>query len=191
MEKTSYVPRLHRTSWKHLHGRGEDLPQADVESCWAETPPRTWRRQPQRSSHPAKIGNTSTDVEKTLKSPPVKAIDRKHLHGRGEDHFIGSDMFWTVETPPRTWRRPSEDDKVLYFVGKHLHGRGEDPSSICGTRARLETPPRTWRRRGHEANNNSITGNTSTDVEKTLHAKAIRKQKQKHLHGRGEDSMNA
>ena len=98
----------------------------------------------------SKPRNTSTDVEKTLKSPPVKAIDRKHLHGRGEDHFIGSDMFWTVETPPRTWRRP-ENDTASYVGsgntstdvekttspsnssgvdGKHLHGRGEDQRPI-------------------------------------------------------------
>ena len=32
----------------------------------------------------------------------------KHLHGRGEDKGIAFRVIDPIETPPRTWRRPSD-----------------------------------------------------------------------------------
>ena len=51
--------------FKHLHGRGEDDAAA--------------------ANKAAEMGNTSTDVEKTVR-PALTTIGLwKHLHGRGED----------------------------------------------------------------------------------------------------------
>ena len=54
-----------------------------------------------------------------------------------------------------------------------------------------ETPPRTWRRRGIKAAGRLASGNTSTDVEKTPSRLPLTIGVEKHLHGRGEDCMNA
>ena len=94
---------------KHLHGRGEDplcqyahvIPQGntstDVEKTRkasrdefpvAETPPRTWRRRVNIAGQLAGFRNTSTDVEKTAYDFGAAIVDKKHLHGRGEDSKI-------------------------------------------------------------------------------------------------------
>ena len=65
VEKTLFPCQAGQRRRKHLHGRGEDpdvLPQV---KRMEETPPRTWRRQIQERLKDARIGNTSTDVEKT------------------------------------------------------------------------------------------------------------------------------
>ncbi len=51
------------------------------------------------------IRNTSTDVEKTENMSEEKAIEWKHLHGRGEDRRWSLPLKSRRETPPRTWRR--------------------------------------------------------------------------------------
>ncbi len=93
-----------------------------------------------------RIGNTSTDVEKT--KPPGKRSRcfRKHLHGRGEDCVCHVVQGRLAETPPRTWRRLAFKASAAALAGntstdvektigirivrmqneKHLHGRGED-----------------------------------------------------------------
>ena len=53
-----------------------------------ETPPRTWRRLGDCENSQVRVGNTSTDVEKTLQMVWCAAGAEKHLHGRGEDHLI-------------------------------------------------------------------------------------------------------
>ena len=155
-----------------------------------ETPPRTWRRLTEKIVLLMASGNTSTDVEKTEQRRP------------------GS--WWNSETPPRTWRRLSRGillacsqrntstdvEKTLqrtFFFGsrrKHLHGRGEDHRVTRYGNTRPETPPRTWRRLDRRRILRLRPGNTSTDVEKTRHASATSKGASKHLHGRGEDTVN-
>ena len=50
-----------------------------------------------------------------------------------------------------------------------------------------ETPPRTWRRLSLTQACSAISGNTSTDVEKTREWRRRCTSKKKHLHGGGED----
>ena len=77
------------------------------------------------------------------------------------------------------------------YRGKHLHGRGEDFGILTACRTKEETPPRTWRRRVNRHRTNALHGNTSTDVEKTHASNSKVLKTQKHLHGRGEDCINA
>ena len=70
---------------------------------------------------------------------------------------------------------------------KHLHGRGEDFVMIWPLSVSPETPPRTWRRPQLDAIGVRVGGNTSTDVEKTIHGNSSQSFWWKHLHGRGED----
>ncbi len=51
------------------------------------------------------LGNTSTDVEKTLCAQSSVTFPEKHLHGRGEDLHLRREGLGYEETPPRTWRR--------------------------------------------------------------------------------------
>ena len=112
-----------------------------------------------------------------------------------------------LETPPRTWRRPSikttsrstsrntfTDVKKtgvplqdVVCARKHLHGRGEDSPVLPIFPGLLETPPRTWRRQRSNAIRAAVSGNTSTDVEKTPVTGFAQEIRRKHLHGRGED----
>ena len=52
--------------FKHLHGRGEDRAILACDCAMAETPPRTWRRRIEVAKDGVVLGNTSTDVEKTV-----------------------------------------------------------------------------------------------------------------------------
>ena len=61
--------------------------------------------------------------------------------------------------------------------------------SIAFARRKRETPPRTWRRPPRRSKPKFGSGNTSTDVEKTNTAKSSHAIAEKHLHGRGEDSV--
>ena len=126
VEKTHRHDPCFRITWKHLHGRGEDLTNQEAPIPGRETPPRTWRRLAIRQIR--------------------RGGNEKHLHGRGED----LETFWLSgclsETPPRTWRRPpfkvlaktflrntsTDVEKTSSTMNsatsskKHLHGRGED-----------------------------------------------------------------
>ena len=147
VEKTPNVATTPIGSWKHLHGRGEDL-QVNVKSGQRiETPPRTWRRPGHITIAVDVEGNTSTDVEKTQRSFWACARPWKHLHGRGEDSLGPPGGQGWAETPPRTWRRQRRSHDHWLHIGntstdvektkrvvpvelddeKHLHGRGEDP----------------------------------------------------------------
>ena len=150
-------------------------------------------------------GNTSTDVEKTNRP----AIEVRRLHGRGEDNDLMPKDCAVLETPPRTWRRPvtrrnlcrsggntsTDVEKTAGLRGlfssqqKHLHGRGEDHSFASVGFGWLETPPRTWRRLIDRFLKVLWQRNTSTDVEKTYSRSDHYAGLQKHLHGRGEDSV--
>ena len=172
-----------------------------------ETPPRTWRRPLKTHRNTGFQRNTSTDVEKTPMSRLLFSMLGKHLHGRGEDRIFDKLMFVIWETPPRTWRRLRACQHRRVFDGntstdvektsrsgrestrsrKHLHGRGEDGGKAIFGSSIGETPPRTWRRLEELEASSHRSGNTSTDVEKTLQDLIPTRQNRKHLHGRGED----
>ena len=112
------------------------------------------------------------------------------------------------ETPPRAWGRrlelglldlscrntPTGVGKTAGRVAirrkhqKHPHGRGEDMRAIAAIRAGLETPPRAWGRRCKGRRVIKSGRNTPTGVGKTLQKQADDAAKEKHPHGRGEDS---
>ena len=188
MEKTSPPHTRQRSSGKHLHGRGEDDWDGSVKLWEWETPPRTWRRLTGTIRVFASLGNTSTDVEKTVSAQNFGFFEQKHLHGRGEDTFVRITEPTLMETPPRTWRRLNEFHHEPGRRWKHLHGRGEDGMMTSRMQLFLETPPRTWRRRTGRRSSVWRSRNTSTDVEKTRAAIPTADVKGKHLHGRGEDS---
>ena len=192
---------------KHLHGRGEDPYQDDRAQAFPETPPRTWRRQHVTHESLERLGNTSTDVEKTRRLYGDWRRWWKHLHGRGEDSRMWPTAESQLETPPRTWRRlelwyngqgrlrnTSTDVEKTFFsyvirwcLRKHLHGRGEDLHGIQKLQNFTETPPRTWRRLPSLLSFLRRQRNTSTDVEKTESHLVNSGVERKHLHGRGED----
>ena len=172
-----------------------------------ETPPRTWRRRLSTATDITHDGNTSTDVEKTLRRRRTIIRAWKHLHGRGEDSNAPQSYGKRSETPPRTWRRQkllkergayygntSTDVEKTFRVAsctdrpqKHLHGRGEDFRTFTRLLQTRETPPRTWRRPPGYRRKGGVRGNTSTDVEKTIAGCRLTRRIRKHLHGRGED----
>ena len=155
---------------------------------FTETPPRTWGRRAGESGRCASVRNTPTDVGKTNVQIMHICQHKKHLHGRGEDATNGPDQSPSVETPPRTWGRPSRQGNGLPVVGntptdvgktrrrptaasctrKHPHGRGEDTRPFSEVAETAETPPRTWGRPGNRHGGLSRAGNTPTDVGKTL-----------------------
>ena len=154
-----------------------------------------------------KYSNTSTDVEKTPGKQAYILPSEKHLHGRGEDRWLGCPTLLRMETPPRTWRRHGNQGLQEQQEGntstdvektsvrcstklrpeKHLHGRGEDAHRLDFLDTRTETPPRTWRRLVKGVQKIAVLGNTSTDVEKTWQSGSSGTAGRKHLHGRGED----
>ena len=86
VEKTVLLANRKSRRWKHLHGRGEDRESFYRWRRLYETPPRTWRRRIELTGNEARLRNTSTDVEKTIRLSGRATLTRKHLHGRGEDY---------------------------------------------------------------------------------------------------------
>src|SRR5690606_3444785 len=77
---------------------------------------------------------------------------------------------------------------ALIGLWKHPHGRGEDQLLQLRRRQAQETPPRTWGRRSRRNPSNGDSGNTPTDVGKTGFGMNFQTSRQKHPHGRGEDT---
>ncbi len=195
-------------NWKHPHGRGEDpqavRPQADHE----ETPPRAWGRRTVDIEKKEWVRNTPTGVGKTFYRYRLLRPHEKHPHGRGEDRRSSRSSISLSETPPRAWGRRRAIRRSLSFlrntptgVGKtvrpsapspasrkHPHGRGEDCSSTIRRAKKLETPPRAWGRQRRPRRRAARFGNTPTGVGKTAPRRQPRPCRQKHPHGRGEDT---
>ena len=131
-----------------------------------ETPPRTWRRPRLLLYALLCLGNTSTDVEKTVFQHERLGRFTKHLHGHGEDPFLNSRLFGVLETPPRTWRR--------------LPRTAPRATGVRNTSTDVEKTI-------EESSTLAVGGNTSTDVEKTRTRRLRVRSTRKHLHGRGED----
>ena len=110
-------------------------------------------------------GNTSTNVEKTLRMLLRSSRIRKHLHERGENAIQFMPFVSNLETPPRTWRKLFASNAPFSNLGntstnvektsshnafrlhreKHLHERGENSVQSSYSEYGGETPPRTWR----------------------------------------------
>ena len=84
------------------------------------------------------------------------------------------------KTKGRTRRMPGKR--------KHPHGRGEDSSSSAARPIRTETPPRAWGRLRKPRGGGAAHRNTPTGVGKTGCMSNPDAAKEKHPHGRGEDS---
>ena len=132
---------------------------------------------------------------------------KKHPHGRGEDHNPCTKSPQSPETPPRAWGRLRRLDASAFArrntptgVGKtwqnrctdgrgkkHPHGRGEDPARPPEHPTPQETPPRAWGRPLAKVGPAQGGGNTPTGVGKTTHRPLRSSPAQKHPHGRGED----
>ena len=104
--KTGQREEIASTSWKHPHGRGEDLQHLHRAREKIETPPRAWGRHVSSFVSFWKSGNTPTGVGKTFCRGSENIVIWKHPHGRGEDSVLVSAALLVPETPPRAWGRP-------------------------------------------------------------------------------------
>ena len=137
------------TGWrlqKHPHARGEDAAVGQLNGSQQETPPRTWGRRVLFLSGGNSLRNTPTHVGKTGPRRRRRQGRRKHPHARGEDSSIVSVGLTSMETPPRTWGRPSRCASRVTPPRKHPHARGEDLVTPSCSNSITETPPRTWGR---------------------------------------------
>ena len=207
VEKTVTVCDTVAVLEKHLHVRGENNPAHKKWIESAETPPRAWRKLLQRRSTSAAVRNTSTCVEKTGYCIHIRYVYRKHLHVRGENGHFAACYWVKIETPPRAWRKLSQNSQTPSFlrntstcvektsklwasiigVSKHLHVRGENPHVASLLALFQETPPRAWRKLNMLMKKVYTTRNTSTCVEKTQTYHLGIHFAQKHLHVRGEN----
>ena len=173
-----------------------------------ETPPRTWGRHRFNLFFRDFMPNTPPHVGKTLSGGNSLIHEKKHPHARGEDRGLLDQRECPVETPPRTWGRPSiqylpnnEKRNTPTHVGKtpnghhleivlqkHPHARGEDRCRVRGVRRYAETPPRTWGRLFSGLRTSPEKRNTPTHVGKTSRTAPPAGSTEKHPHARGEDT---
>ena len=90
VEKTFAALLLNEHPQKHLHVCGENSATLPFGLPFAETPPRMWRKLALLIYRIGAEGNTSTYVEKTLRSGSRKLVIWKHLHVCGEN-LVGGD----------------------------------------------------------------------------------------------------
>ena len=102
--QVQYVGKM--PSWKHPHGRGEDVAQKFLTRRDWETPPRAWGRPKFKAAFERDERNTPTGVGKTPAWGPGRSARGKHPHGRGEDSTRTAGKNIPTETPPRAWGRP-------------------------------------------------------------------------------------
>ena len=207
--KTPSCARSCPGTWKHPHGRGEDMAESAVNAIPGETPPRAWGRLWKMRSRYASSRNTPTGVGKTELDGVRLLVIGKHPHGRGEDFHVWAMSFPARETPPRAWGRPAPPSPSGWRRGntptgvgktrmpritpsmpwKHPHGRGEDYEMESAELGRAETPPRAWGRRFPGPAVSNSWRNTPTGVGKTRPAPRRWGRNWKHPHGRGEDEV--
>ena len=153
------------------------------------------------------VRNTSTCVEKTIRSCHTFSYNEKHLHVCGENSGTCSMDNPHLETPPRVWRKQGEILVECGYVGntstcvektpilqadrlalrKHLHVCGENRILKIRESLPVETPPRVWRKHSAIKSRLDSFGNTSTCVEKTYCCKFMCSFFGKHLHVCGEN----
>ena len=131
--------------------RGEEPPLIARKAVKWETPPCAWGRPAYVVFGGVCHGNTPTCVGKTWRTAWPRHMSWKHPHVRGEDTLYDTLSCVNMETPPRAWGRPAENEKLRRCHGntptcvgktkwpcyryrqwrKHPHVRGEDPVP-CG-----------------------------------------------------------
>ncbi len=168
--KTGRQCKLRSFTWKHPHGRGEDLGLSYKTNKVKETPPRAWGRRSCFPSRDAGGRNTPTGVGKTPTSRHIRRGLQKHPHGRGEDGLPLGFLGLYRETPPRAWGRL---DVLIEMAADE------------------ETPPRAWGRPHQHLTQHVVPRNTPTGVGKTAFLSSVSHLSQKHPHGRGEDVATA
>ena len=173
-----------------------------------ETPPRAWGRRHVVAQPVLIVGNTPTGVGTTLGQALERMRAEKHPHGRGDDSRSDSISTTGRETPPRAWGRPTTPELPLGVAGntptgvgtttgfshgsgrrrKHPHGRGDDGGIQPREAEAVETPPRAWGRRSTVRWCCPSSGNTPTGVGTTQANTGLAVHRQKHPHGRGDDT---
>ena len=103
---------------------------------------------------------------------------------------IGAALIGAAETPPHTWRKSIFESATPDEDQKHLHIRGENFFSLANAVSAKETPPHTWRKSSLGFFQLMRTRNTSTYVEKILQRSVRKRFIWKHLHIRGENSVD-
>ena len=176
-----------------------------------ETPPHTWRKFLPDETPWCLVGNTSTYVEKICLWLWVLGKRGKHLHIRGENSKQSMRFTSVLETPPHTWRKFIDLDRIdnlsrntstyvekiasrnraKHKSRKHLHIRGENSLTSARLLLLSETPPHTWRKFDVFDITLKHFRNTSTYVEKLRFRSCFYEIFRKHLHIRGENSMGS
>ena len=96
-----------------------------------ETPPRAWGRPRRPATASEREGNTPTGVGKTIGRGSIDNANKKHPHGRGEDHSRSRAGREREETPPRAWGRRSH---LRAWIAKN----GNTPTGVGKTRQRQQ-----------------------------------------------------
>ena len=170
---------------KHPHGRGEDIAWANGLWVAIETPPRAWERHPRGATSGYHGGNTPTGVGKTCRSGQCVRLCKKHPHGRGEDRLTPPIVCAPVETPPRAWGRPLEQEGAMKYLRNTPTGVGKTP---FGVRAYLSPQKHPH---GRVVSYDLFHENTPTGVGKTCRWREQGRSWRKHPHGRGEDHTSS
>ena len=150
VEKTLSLNSFQLSIKKHLHVCGENCFVIGFKTHFWETPPRMWRKLLRNWVQDSLLGNTSTYVEKTVWCKKHPKRNGKHLHVCGENFPKPKPAEFTMETPPRMWRKlrrwykatPEARNTSTYvekterkvsrqsFCQKHLHVCGENSARI-------------------------------------------------------------
>ena len=169
---STYVEKTLITRWKnglsrdHLHIRGENSHSALKQLSMMGSPPHTWRKLLSAYHNHHFLGITSTYVEKTNVTDVAKDKTEDHLHIRGENNCRCSWSWYSLGSPPHTWRKPNHlshypeanritstyvekttsASRINLGIRDHLHIRGENITWIELTFQQSGSPPHTWRK---------------------------------------------
>ena len=106
VENTAHQSLCRRSTWDHLHTRGEYVRISKMVSRVLGSPPHTWRIHTGYTNLHCNVGITSTHVENTRLNSVLCVEGEDHLHTRGEYFMTNSAIRFQVGSPPHTWRIP-------------------------------------------------------------------------------------
>ena len=172
----------------HLHIRGEYRHHRRCSTRQLGSPPHTWRILAPQCIPLSAVRITSTLVENTLNRSSRYYRQRDHLHIRGEYFTVVSKFWFSVGSPPHTWRilfsscnwstilritstYVENTYRIRSYIDQHwdhLHIRGEYTLHKSSDPTSIGSPPHTWRileLLRHQRRSSRI---TSTYVENTL-----------------------
>ncbi len=139
------LPNFRPTAAVHLHARGDAINPASPTTEGVGSPPRAWRRFPERQPYHHRPRFTSTRVETLSRISRTVLGDAVHLHARGDADPMQLVQMMQHGSPPRAWRRflyrfnsiaqtrfTSTRVETLRTIGVspvsstvHLHARGD------------------------------------------------------------------